>query len=204
MKLKAENITKSFGPHAVLDGASFELGHAEVVGIVGENGTGKTTLLKIVMGLLPATHGSISADGIVGYCPQDITVFEALTPHENYRYFSRAYKSRDSHTHDFDAAWLDLMRRFRFEEYQHRRVSDLSGGTKQKLNLALALIHSPDILILDEPYSGFDWETYECFWRYTSELRQQGKSVLIVSHLINDRSYFDRIYDLKNGKLTCV
>lgn len=204
MKLKAENITKSFGSHTVLDGASFELGHAEVVGIVGENGTGKTTLLKIVMGLLPATHGSISADGIVGYCPQDITVFEALTPHENYRYFARAYKGRASHTHDFDAAWLDLMRRFRFEEYQHRLVAELSGGTKQKLNLALALIHSPDILILDEPYSGFDWETYECFWRYTSELREKGKSVLIVSHLINDRSYFDRIYDLKNGRLTCV
>ena len=204
MKLKAENITKSFGPHAVLSGASFELAGGEVVGIVGENGTGKTTLLKIVMGLLPATHGSISADGIVGYCPQEITVFESLTPHENFRYFARAYMSRDSHAQDFDETWRDLTRRFRFEEYQHRLVSELSGGTKQKLNLALALIHSPDILILDEPYSGFDWETYECFWRYTSELREKGKSVLIVSHLINDRSYFDRIYDLKNGKLTCV
>jgi len=204
MTLKAENITKSFGPHAVLKGASFELGNGEVVGIVGENGTGKTTLLKIVMGLLPATQGSISAYGTVGYCPQDITVFEALTPQENFRYFARAYKSRDAHIHDFEGTWLDLTQRFRFEEYQHRLVSELSGGTKQKLNLALALIHSPDILILDEPYSGFDWETYECFWRYTSELREKGKSVLIVSHLINDRSYFDRIYDLKNGKLTCV
>ncbi|MCA1590217.1 MAG: ABC transporter ATP-binding protein [Acidobacteria bacterium] len=203
--LKAENITKSFGSHSVLKGASFELRRGEVVGIIGENGTGKTTLLKIVMGLLPATQGTVTADGVFGYCPQEITVFEALTMHENYRYFSGAYTSRDDRPADnFDETWLDLAERFRFAEYLRRPVAELSGGTKQKLNLALALIHAPDILILDEPYSGFDWETYQCFWDYTTEVRAGGKSVLIVSHLINDRGYFDRIYDLKNGVLKCV
>jgi ABC-2 type transport system ATP-binding protein len=202
MILKADNITKSFGSHTVLNGASFELGRGEVVGIIGENGTGKTTLLKIVMGLLAPTSGAVTADGVFGYCPQEITIFESLTVRENYRYFATAYESRNATgCHD---TWVKLVERFRIREQEHQLVSDLSGGTKQKLNLALALIHTPDILVLDEPYSGFDWETYLRFWEYTSELRAEGKSILIVSHLINDRGYFDRIYDLKNGVLECA
>ena len=82
-------------------------------------------------------------------------------------------------------------------------VSRLSGGTKQKLNLILALIHSPELLILDEPYAAFDWESYLYFWKLVERLKAQGVSFLIISHLIYDRSHIDRIYELRNGGLIC-
>ena len=78
-------------------------------------------------------------------------------------------------------------------------VLRLSGGTKQKLNLVCAMIHSPDLLILDEPYAAFDWESYLYFWDHVARLKEQGFSFLIVSHLIYDRRHIDRVYHLKNG-----
>ena len=201
--LRADGITKSFGRHTVLQGVSLEMHRGEIAGIIGENGTGKSTLLKILVGLLVPDSGSVVSDGLIGFCPQETVLFEALTVHENFQYFATAYGLSNE-----ISAWQDeknsLLEHFGFAEYETRLVSQLSGGTKQKLNLALALLHSPDILILDEPYSGFDWETYLRFWEYTDELRQHGKSVLIVSHLVNDRSKFDAIYDLKDGTLKCA
>ena len=83
-------------------------------------------------------------------------------------------------------------------------MNRLSGGTRQKLNLTLALLHDPDLLILDEPYSAFDWETYLHFWDYVREKRNQGASILIVSHLIYDPSSVDIRYQLKEGVLQCI
>jgi len=79
----------------------------------------------------------------------------------------------------------------------------LSGGTQQKLNLALALLHDPQLLILDEPYAGFDWETYLQFWNVATDLRASGKGIIIVSHLIYDRSQFDVLCTLEHGELIC-
>ncbi len=79
----------------------------------------------------------------------------------------------------------------------------LSGGTQQKLNLALALLHDPQLLILDEPYSGFDWETYLQFWDLALQFREAGKGILIVSHLIYDRKQFDVVCTLEKGVLSC-
>ena len=80
-------------------------------------------------------------------------------------------------------------------------MASLSGGTRQKLNLSLALLHQPELLILDEPYNGFDWETYMRFWDYTDLLLENGCSILIVSHFLNYRDRFEMIYELKKGKL---
>lgn len=203
--LQAERIAKSFGKHRVLNDVSLEMRRGEIAGIVGENGAGKSTLLKILMGLLAPGAGKVSVRVTIGYCPQEAIVFETLTVSENFQYFATAYGLRRNRAAgSWEDAKKDLLDYFHFGEYENRLVAELSGGTKQKLNLSLSLLHAPDILILDEPYSGFDWETYLRFWDYTEKLQAKGKSILIVSHLVNDRTKFDNLYALKEGYLECV
>ncbi len=198
-------VRKSFGRHPVLDEVTFRMKEGEIAGIVGENGSGKSTLLKIVVGLLAPSSGTARATERIGYCPQDLLIFETLTVAENFSYFARAYgligKDRASGWHETKR---DLLGRFRFQAFDGELVSTLSGGTKQKLNFCLSVLHSPGLLILDEPYSGFDWETYLHFWDYAGALREKGRCILIVSHFIYDRSQFDALYELKEGVLRCA
>lgn len=204
--LEAQHLAKSFGKLQVLRDVSFGIRRGEIAGIVGENGAGKSTLLKILVGLLSPTAGNVIARiGHMGYCPQELLIFETLTVRENFRYFAAAYGLTESGAvSSWQESRDDLLSRFRFKEYEDMLVSRLSGGTKQKLNLSLSLLHRPDVLILDEPYSGFDWEAYVHFWDYADELKSQGRSVLIVSHFVYDRSKFDTLFELKGGELKCV
>ena len=203
--LEARHLAKSFGTHIVLKDVTLQVRPGEIVGVVGENGAGKSTLLRILVGLLAPSAGDIRLRGSMGYCPQDLMIFEALTVRENFRYFAAAYDlDRKPSAPGWEEVKHGLLRRFHFDQYENRLVAQLSGGTKQKLNLALALLHSPHLLILDEPYSGFDWETYLHFWDFTAELRSQGKSALIVSHFVYDRSRFDALFELTDGVLRCA
>jgi ABC-2 type transport system ATP-binding protein len=201
--VEARHVEKSYGRHRVLTDVSFEAGRGELVGIVGENGAGKTTLLEVLVGLSKPTRGSVSIEGRLGYCPQRCLVFDLLTVDENLDYFSTAYGAGLGHARA-DAAdhRRGLARWLRFEQNRGTCVSQLSAGTKQKINLAIALLHDPDVLILDEPYSGFDWETYLLFWEFVVEARSQGKTIIIVSHLMYDQSRFDQVLTLKDGVLS--
>jgi ABC-type multidrug transport system ATPase subunit len=93
-----------------------------------------------------------------------------------------------------------LMDELQFARYEDYRMEELSGGTRQKLNLALALMHDPQLLLLDEPYAGFDWETYLRFWEMSQRRRDAGMAILIVSHLVAERERLDRMYELCDGK----
>jgi ABC-type multidrug transport system ATPase subunit len=203
--VSVEHLRKAYGKRTVLQDVSFQLRSGEIVGIVGENGSGKTTLLKVLVGLLTPDAGTISLNGCLGYCPQDMLVFDTLTVRENFQYFATAY-GLDSGVRHSD--WRKVKSKFqqllKYESYDNTLVSSLSGGTKQKLNFSLSVLHEPDLLVLDEPYSGFDWETYLHFWNFTMELRSQNKSILVVSHFVYDRSKFDILLELKNGVLQCV
>jgi ABC-2 type transport system ATP-binding protein len=118
-----------------------------------------------------------------------------LTVAQHLEYFRAAYRLPDLRCAD------ELLALLGYEQYRHTLVGDLSGGTRQKLNLTLALLHSPTVLLLDEPYQGFDWETYLRFWELAAALREQGRAVLIISHLLFDQQRFDRIYQLRGGML---
>lgn len=201
MILEVENITKSFGSKKVLKGISFSVGKGTITGIVGENGSGKSTLLKILVGLLKPNSGSIKLNGTIGYCPQEMLVFPKLTVMENFRYFAAAYKLAGKWDEQKQNKVDFLLKHFQFRRFRNMQTDQLSGGTLQKLNLSIALMHQPDLLILDEPYSGFDWETYNRFWEFTLQYRKQGFSILLVTPMLTDTSVFDAVYQIKKGFL---
>ena len=203
--LEVDAVTKSFrrGPPwrrrgiEVLRGASLEVRAGELVGLVGENGSGKSTLMQIIVGLLARDGGSVTEVGKLGYCPQQPLLWEKLTVNEHFELFARAYDLGDAQAQASSDA---LAGELGFERYLDYRVDELSGGTRQKLNLALALLHEPSVLLLDEPYAGFDWETYLRFWDMAEQRRAGGMGILVVSHLLAERERLTRIYELRDGR----
>ena len=181
----------------VLRGASLEVRPGELVGLVGENGSGKSVLMKIIVGLMARDAGDVELAGSLGYCPQEPLLWEKLTVDEHFGLFSEAYELNEDRA---EAAESKLLAELRFERYRDYRIEELSGGTRQKLNLSLALMHDPGLLLLDEPYSGFDWETYLRFWELAEERRRRGKGILIVSHMLAERDRLDRVYVLRDGR----
>ena len=196
--LRVQGIHKAFGRHRVLQGIDFSVEPGTLVGIVGENGAGKSTLLKILAGELRPNRGHIFRRGALGYCPQQVILNAALTVNQHLDYFRAAYNLADLRYAEA------LIERLGYQQYRASVVRTLSGGTQQKVNLTLALMHRPTVLLLDEPYQGFDWETYLRFWNLTSELRQQGCAVVIISHLFFEQKRFDVLYQLQRGRLEPV
>ncbi|MEU9993693.1 ABC transporter ATP-binding protein [Streptomyces sp. NPDC048045] len=182
----------------VLRGVDLRLRGGVLAGIVGENGAGKTTLLKILSGELRADRGTVRHDGRFGYCPQAAVLNDALTVRQHLEFFRAAYALPDLHRAE------EVMDRLHFRKYDQQQAKTLSGGTRQKLNLTLALMHDPQVLLLDEPYQGFDWETYQRFWDLAALLRQEGRSVLVVSHLAYDTARLDELWRLEDGLLQPV
>jgi len=203
--LRAEGIVKGFRRGVppwrhgivVLKGADLEVRRGELVGLVGENGSGKSTLMKIVVGLSERDAGTVERDGKLGYCPQVPLLWEKLTVEEHFELFARAYELDPAQAASAAEGLLDELQFTRYRDY---RIEELSGGTRQKLNLALALMHEPDLLLLDEPYSGFDWETYLRFWEMSERRRDAGMGILIVSHFLSERERLDRVYELQDGR----
>ena len=198
MILKVENIAKAFGKNKVLQNVSFEMDPSSLYGIVGENGSGKSTLLKIIVGEWKSDSGKISVCDRVGYCPQKTLLFSQLTIDEHFRYFAAAYGIEKA---ELVRRSESLMNFFNFKKFEKEKIANLSGGTQQKLNLAIALLHKPKLLILDEPYNGFDWDTYMRFWDYTYQLREEGCAILVITHLLTDKKQFDKVYNLEQGQL---
>jgi ABC-type multidrug transport system ATPase subunit len=201
--VRGDGLEKTYGSRlpfgrstAVLTGADIEVRAGEIVGIVGENGSGKSTLMKILVGVLDHDTGTVERTGTVGWCPQDPLLYDRLTVSETFRLFGAGYgMSRE----EIDAAKRRLADELDFERYLDYRVDQLSGGNRQKVNLSIALMHDPDVLMLDEPYTGFDWETYLRFWDMAQDLADDGTAVVMISHLIEERSRLDRVFEVRDG-----
>ena len=203
--LEASGIEKSYGRgiwparhhQQVLRGADLTLHPGEVVGLVGENGSGKSTLMKILVGALAADAGTVRRNGRLGYCPQSPLVYARLTCDEHFELFAHAYRMTSKEAEESRQGLYDALG---FARYARTRADQLSGGTLAKLNLGLALLADPELLLLDEPYAGFDWDTYQKFWTLVADRREAGRSVLVISHFIVDEDRFDRVVDLKDGR----
>lgn len=206
--VRVDHVAKTYVTHGiwpitrrnqVLVDASLDVPRGEIAAIVGANGSGKSTLMKIIAGALEPDSGRVAIDGRYGYCPQTPVVYPKLTVDETFRLFGVAYEMTES---EIEARKVELFDALSFEIYHDYRVEHLSGGTQQKLNLAVALLHDPAVLLLDEPYAGFDYETYIRFWDLSEDLAARGHSVLIVSHFVEQQERFDRIYRVEDGR--CV
>lgn len=195
MALRANDLHHAYGKRQVLRGVSLTVPAGALVGVVGENGAGKTTLLRILCGELTPSGGTLAHTGRLGYCPQQVVLNEAFTVAQHLRFFQVAYGLEDL---SYAEELLELLA---FQDFRHERVGVLSGGTRQKLNLAIALMHDPDVLLLDEPYQGFDWETYLRFWELAQRLKERGRSVLVISHLAYDADRLDVLHRLNQGVL---
>jgi ABC-type multidrug transport system ATPase subunit len=196
--LAAEEVHKQYGRRRVLRGASFEGRAGQLVAILGENGSGKSTLLRILAGSENMDAGRVRCRARLGYCPQDSVLYPYLTIDEHLELFARAYGLEDAVARSRAES---LVERFGLRRHRRDVVEHLSGGTRQKLNLALAVLHRPDVVLLDEPYSGLDIESYRAFVAWTDDARREGTCLVLVTHLVFERDRFDAIYAMREGRL---
>ena len=182
-------LGKSYRRRPVLREVSLQAYPGQVVAVTGENGSGKTTLLRICAGLETADTGTIDRRAAAGYCPQEPALFDLLTPAEHLALFAAG---RDHAA----AEGRELLASLGVPPRARTLVRDLSGGARQKLSLALALIGQPGLLLLDEPYQGFDHGSYLDFWQHAEAWRSQGRAVVVVTHLLTEPGRADQVLEL--------
>ena len=191
--LRLEGVSRRFGRRLALAPVDLLASPGEVVAVVGENGAGKTTLLRICAGLLAPSTGTVEVFGRVGYCPQATGLLELLSADEHLVTFGRAAGLSRARAL---AEGRDLLSALQFRDGS-TPVRQLSGGSRQKLNLALALLGERSVLLLDEPYQGFDRGTYVNFWDHVDTWRGQDKAVVMVTHMLADLDRVDRVIELR-------
>ena len=191
--LAASGIGKRFGRKLVLEDAALSARSGEAVAIVGENGAGKSTMLRICAGLDRPDRGTVTAQGQIGYCPQDPGLFDLLDADEHLVLFAPALGLSRA---DGVREGRRLLGELGFPVGDPTPTRRLSGGARQKLNLALALLGDPRVLLLDEPYQGFDHGGYVSFWEHVARWRADGLAIVIVTHLLADVTLVDRVVEL--------
>lgn len=203
------NLCKSFGDKRVLDGLSFGVEQGSVFGLLGPNGSGKTTTINILCNLLDADAGTAAISGhhisqntrsAMGVAPQEIALYKDLTCRENLFFFARIYGVPTSRiSGQCDA----LIQTFKLEDYANTPVSKLSGGWQRRVNMAVALVHSPTTLILDEPTAGLDIEARYEIWELIATLSDTNVTILLTTHQLEEAEKLcSRIGILNRGKIT--
>ena len=195
-----KGLAKRYGEREALRDVSFEVNAGELVAIVGPNGAGKTTLLSILAGVQGASAGTVTGAGTgaaIGWAPQQAAVYSKLSVAENLRLFARLEGVADP-----DAAVARMLEQTGLSERAHERVERLSGGNRQRVNVALGLIGDPPALALDEPTSALDPGQRERLWEFVGALARGGTAVLFSTHHLGEvRSYATRAIVLADGEL---
>ena len=191
--LRLTDVSVRRGRRTVLSGINLTLHRGEVVAVVGANGAGKSTLLQLCAGLLRTSGGSIERTPSFGYAPQLASLAPLLTVDEHLRLFGAARGIRQGRS---VSTGHRLLTRLGWTARGDQTAGALSGGTQQKLNVALAQLGAPDLLLLDEPYQGLDALAYEDLWALISAWRASGAGVLLVTHLLRDIDLVDRVVEL--------
>jgi ABC-2 type transport system ATP-binding protein len=196
--LQLQDLVKTYGETRALRGVSLRLEQGEMFGLVGPDGAGKTSLVRIVAGLLKASGGSVLRDfqGTVGYIAQRFSLYRDLSVQENVNFFADVYGLRG-----YTARRDELLERIGLGPFRHRLAEQLSGGMKQKLALCCSLIHQPDLLLMDEPTTGVDPVSRREFWGIVFHLQKQGLTVLSSTPYMDEAEQFDRIALLHEGQI---
>ncbi|MEV4754993.1 ATP-binding cassette domain-containing protein [Micromonospora sp. NPDC049559] len=197
VRLEARGISKRYRRQRVLDRVDLTVRAGQIAAVVGANGSGKSTFLRVCAGLVSPDAGTVRVHGTLGYCPQEGGTTEFLDPDEHFvlvgagRELSRADARRAGRAHATALDWRPSA---------GTQARHLSGGTRQKLNLVLARLGEPDVLLLDEPYQGFDRGTYLDFWHEVWRWRDAGKAIVVVTHLLNQLDRVDIVLDLTSAR----
>jgi ABC-2 type transport system ATP-binding protein len=204
--IKIEGLKKKFGDFIAIDGLSFDIFRNEIFGLLGPNGAGKTTTISMVCGLLPPTEGKITFDNhngkdrksLIGYCPQENIIYPKLTCLEQLIFMGQMYELPFKPLKKRAAELLNLLG---LEEKTNVRANNLSGGMKRRLNICLALIHDPEILILDEPEAGLDPQS-RILVRDFIKVSGKEKTIILTTHNMDEADRMaSRIAIIDHGKL---
>ncbi|MGE5122877.1 MAG: ABC transporter ATP-binding protein [Acidobacteriaceae bacterium] len=208
--IQAHDLTKRFGDFTAVDHVSFSVRRGEVVGYLGPNGSGKTTTIRMLLGILQPSAGRASVLGYdvvrqservrqgVGYMSQKFALYHDLTVRENLAFYAGVYGvvGRDRQDAVLDIIGLRLM--------EKERVSDLSTGWKQRLALGTAIVHQPRLLFLDEPTSGVDPTARRAFWDLIYAVVARGVTALVTTHYMDEAEYCGRVGIMRDGKLLAL
>ena len=196
--LEATDIVKRFGEREALKGVSVSAGRGELVAIIGPNGAGKTTLLSILAGVQRPDGGRVSrSPQEVGWVPQQAALYYKLTVAENLRLFARL-----EHCPDVPATVEQMLRQTGLEERAGDPVGELSGGNRQRVNIAIGLLSEPDVLLLDEPSAALDPRQRERLWEFIGALAAEGTTVVYSTHNVQEAErYAGQVIVLADGEL---
>jgi len=196
--VRTHELGRRFGELVALEGVSLAVDPGEMVAVVGPNGAGKTTLLSLISGLLEPSTGTIEPRGVtVGWAPQQQAVYRKLTVAENLRLFARL-----EHQTDPDGAVRAMLEQTGLADRADEVVEHLSGGNRQRVNVAIALLSEPPLLALDEPTAALDPAQRERLWRFLRERADAGTAVLFVSHNIGEvERWASRVVVLDRGRV---
>ncbi len=205
--LKVENITKYYGNHLVVDNLSFTVSPGEIFGLLGVNGAGKTTTFRMIIGLLEPTSGTITLNGKkidydvtdkIGFLTEERSLLTKLTVKEQAIY----YGTLKGMTKEKILKRLDeLLKQFKIEEYKDKKIKELSKGNQQKIQFIVSILNNPELLILDEPFSGLDPFNVELFKKQITKMANDGSIIIFSSHRMEHVELFcKKLLILKDGK----
>jgi ABC-2 type transport system ATP-binding protein len=206
-----KDLVRTFGDFTAVASTSFDVSRGEIFGLLGPNGAGKTTTFRMLCGLLPASSGVLEVAGMnlrtaraqarakIGYVSQKFALYGNLSVLDNLKFFGGAYGlSGKQLKQQIDKALLQ------FELKPYAKSGDLPNGFKQRLSMAAALLHQPEIVFLDEPTSGIDPLARRSFWYTIGELANQGMTIIVTTHFMEEAEYCDRIAIQDAGKLLAI
>ena len=211
MSISIKNISKNYGAVKALDDISFEVSNGELFGLIGPDGAGKTTLIRILTTLLVPDAGEarvLDLDPVkdfrqlrphIGYMPGRFSLYQDLTVLENLRFYATIFGTTiEENYHLIKDIYGQI------EPFKHRRAGQLSGGMKQKLALSCAMVHEPKVLVLDEPTTGVDAVSRKEFWEMLARLKERGITIFVSTPYMDEASLCDRVALMQNGQILQV
>lgn len=211
MSIAINHISKSYGAVRALDDVSFEVAEGELFGLIGPDGAGKTTLMRILTTLLLPDAGEARVLGLdpvkdltalrkkTGYMPGRFSLYQDLTVEENLRFFATIFGTTIKENYHLIK---DIYGQI--EPFKKRRAGQLSGGMKQKLALSCAMVHEPEVLVLDEPTTGVDAVSRKEFWEMLKRLKDRGITILVSTPYMDEASLCDRVALIQDGRILQV
>ena len=211
--IQANDLTRKFGDFTAVDHISFEVGRGEIFGFLGANGAGKTTAIRMLIGLLEPTGGDATVAGFevyteaesikkrIGYMSQKFSLYADLTVWENIRLYGGIYGLPNNVIKSKADKLLDTLD---LQNARDKRIGSLPLGWKQKLAFSVAIMHEPDIVFLDEPTGGVDPITRRQFWEQIYKVAEEGTTVFVTTHYMDEAEYCDRVSIMVDGKIEAL